>query len=426
MIPESTNDAVMLFSDVDGSLLNATFIDLTTSIGTAPATPIEALVVPNGGILISDQGADVIFRWSGDGTTNLGESTTPLDNMRGFDISGGSVWVTNAGTVGGAPGQALVQLDSSLNLVATITGVGSPFDAQAFNFGGTNGLLVTDLTNDDIHFVDPVAMTVVPFHDSDGVTGIDFPEQCTIKGSNGNPIAGGFTAPGGIYEYDSVTGGQIDYVDTVTLFGNGGIRGVYELGNGNILYTNGSGVHIYDPVAITSVTVVSGVSARFISDISNPGLNTTPFCAPANNNSTGMPGQLSGGVTGGNLHLEATSGPAGEFGYFLIGTDTNTTSPIALGSGLLCLAVGAGNSIGRYNVATTQFNSLGQFDASGVLQNVAGTSTIGSGFDVPVTVPISGSPMILAGQTWHFQCWFRDTPGGPGNSNFTNGLSVDF
>ena len=104
MVPESTNDTVMLFDEMDGSLINATFIDLTTSAGTAPATPIEAKLAPNGEILISDQIADVIFRWSGDGTTYLGESTTPLDNMRGFEIAGGSIWVANAGTIGGAPG----------------------------------------------------------------------------------------------------------------------------------------------------------------------------------------------------------------------------------------------------------------------------------------------------------------------------------
>ena len=92
-------------------------------------------------------------------------------------------------------------------------------------------------------------------------------------------------------------------------------------------------------------------------------------------------------------------------------------------TGALCLLLGAGNSIGRYNVSGSQFNSLGQFDANGELQNVVGTSAPGSGYDVPVTVPIAGSPQIMTGETWHFQLWHRETGG---LSNFSNGLSITF
>ena len=67
-------------------------------------------------------------------------------------------------------------------------------------------------------------------------------------------------------------------------------------------------------------------------------------------------------------------------------------------------------------------NSLGQFDAQGVFQNLAGTSTAGAGFSVPLEVP-SMQRTIQAGETWHFQMWYRD---GGGQSNFTDGVSVDF
>jgi hypothetical protein len=33
---------------------------------------------------------------------------------------------------------------------------------------------------------------------------------------------------------------------------------------------------------------------------------------------------------------------------------------------------------------------------------------------------------VLAGQTWNFQCWFRDAVGGVATSNFTDGLSILF
>ena len=153
------------------------------------------------------------------------------------------------------------------------------------------------------------------------------------------------------------------------------------------------------------------------------------FCDPANNNSTGGPAILSGTFGSGvgtGLHLEVTDGPPSEFGYFLIGTAPETMNPIPISDGLLCLSVTGGNGFGRYNVVGGSFNSVGSFDASGVFQNLAGTSTVGSGFDVPTLVPMPGGMTITAGSTWHFQVWYRDSPSGPGVSNFSNGLSVDF
>ena len=157
-----------------------------------------------------------------------------------------------------------------------------------------------------------------------------------------------------------------------------------------------------------------------------PGVGT-PFCNPNDPNSTGMSTNLTaafGTGVGSDLHLDSNQGPSGQFGYFLVGTAPNEPGIMLPGSqGRLCLLIGGGNSLGRYNVTGTNFNSLGRFDAGGLLQNVVGTSVSGSGFDVPSTVPISGSPMIMTGQVWHFQLWHREAGG---LSNFSNGLSVTF
>ena len=147
------------------------------------------------------------------------------------------------------------------------------------------------------------------------------------------------------------------------------------------------------------------------------------FCNP-NNNSTGLPCLLSasnGMGVGSGLHLDASQGPPLAFGYFLVGNGTPTSgAPLSLG--ILCLAA-APSSIGRYNVTGGALNSVGQFDASGILQNAVGTSTSGSGFDVPSVFSIAGSPMIMTGQTWHFQLWYRD---GSATSNLSDGVSVTF
>ncbi len=99
----------------------------------------------------------------------------------------------------------------------------------------------------------------------------------------------------------------------------------------------------------------------------------TYFCR-AIHNSTGVPTFLSGrkvsGV-GSELHLEATDGVPGEFGYLLVGSEA--TSGVVVGNGRLCL-VGTGTAtLHRYNVAGGSYFSVGQFDTAGVLQNTGGT-----------------------------------------------------
>ncbi len=160
----------------------------------------------------------------------------------------------------------------------------------------------------------------------------------------------------------------------------------------------------------------------------------TTFCDPNSANSTGASTQLTGswltggGIAGGmsDLHLESTSGVPGELGYFLVGS-TSIDPGIPISNGELCIASGP---FYRFNVSGTTANSVGVFDATGLLINFAGTSSVGpvgseTGFDVPES--ITGSPMVItSGSTWHFQVWHRDTPAGVGSSNFSNGLSVMF
>jgi hypothetical protein len=137
-------------------------------------------------------------------------------------------------------------------------------------------------------------------------------------------------------------------------------------------------------------------------------------CSPANNHSGGTFATLAGSsVSGpGVFHLECTNGPPAEFGYFLVSlilVDPGT--PIS--NGMLCL----GAPIGRYAPAAGgNLNSIGAFDANGTLQNQVGTSSVGSGFDVPANLPTPPGGVITAGTSYYFQCWFRD-----GNrSNFSD------
>ncbi len=153
----------------------------------------------------------------------------------------------------------------------------------------------------------------------------------------------------------------------------------------------------------------------------------TPFCSPNSSNSTGSPAVLAGTLgtgVGSDLHLEITGGVAGQLAYLLVGNEA--TAGIVVSNGQFCLVGTPTAQFFRFNVAGTDMNSIGGFDATGTWINVSGTSTTGFGFDVPSTIPDSVPVPIMAGDTWHFQGWYRDTPAGPGQSNFTNGLSVTF
>ncbi|HPF12619.1 MAG TPA: hypothetical protein P5218_00065 [Planctomycetota bacterium] len=152
------------------------------------------------------------------------------------------------------------------------------------------------------------------------------------------------------------------------------------------------------------------------------------FCVPANANSTGSATFLVGnpsGVAGSGLHLDAINGPPTNFGYFLVGSAPNEPgTPISFGR--LCLSTAPGSSLGRYNLAGTARNSLGVFNGFGVLENLSSTSSTSFGFDVPMALPLAGSPWILAGSTWYFQLWHRDNRAGIGASNFSSGIRATF
>ncbi len=187
--------------------------------------------------------------------------------------------------------------------------------------------------------------------------------------------------------------------------------------------------------AITKVVLAGEVEAVYLIENMHPSAFDT-FCDPGLANSTGETTELEGyfltggGISGGmsDLHLECSDGPPGQLGYFLTGADAVEPGTM-IGDGLLCLVGGSGPFF-RYAVGGTNAFSIGFFNASGVLENVVGTSSVGpvgleTGFDVPDSIP-GTSQVITAGSTWHFQVWHRDTALGSSHSNFSNGFSVSF
>jgi DNA-binding beta-propeller fold protein YncE len=263
LIPESTNDRVMAFDPFDGTLIDADFIPADP---TNLSTPIEALLDSTQSlILVSDQLNDAIAAYNLDGSPAIGVfapaggvDTAILDNVRGFDIdpATGNLLVSNAG---GANADAVAEFDPSGaylgNRVANAAGgMDSPFDV----FVEGSSIFAPSISSDAVHEYDAAGNylgDLAPIN--------TFPEQIAPRAGGGYFVANFSGTQEGIIELDAA-GAVLNVFNPPSL---GGYRGVYELGNGNLLITNGGGVHEIDRSGNLVETEIDAVSARFITFI---------------------------------------------------------------------------------------------------------------------------------------------------------------
>jgi len=132
------------------------------------------------------------------------------------------------------------------------------------------------------------------------------------------------------------------------------------------------------------------------------------YCT-TNPNTTGAAANLSGQgsnvIAANDMVLVCSAMPANQTTLFLTSSVRGFTPNAGASAGNLCL----GGSIGRFQQQIT-------------MSSAAGTASM------PVNLGAlpQGSALVsaVAGQTWNFQCWFRDTIGGVPTSNFSNGLST--
>lgn len=163
----------------------------------------------------------------------------------------------------------------------------------------------------------------------------------------------------------------------------------------------------------------SGVVNGFqLVEVPPPTLGTT-YCT-STPNSTGMVGHVvatgSTSIAAADLRLEARRVPAASFAYFLL-SETQGYVPLPNGTqGILCL----GGSIGRFNAL------VGPSDAGGVYTICTQGCPVGRTFSLGALPQPTGPVAAMAGETWNFQAWFRDSVGGNATSNFTDGLEIQF
>lgn len=240
IMPDSTNNRLVMFSPDDGSVINPSVF------GLAGGTPVHALQVGNE-IWVSEQIGDRISRWSIDGVFLGAIGPAGLDNIRGMALINGVVHVANSGTANGAPGPAVVMFDTDGNplgffsTAGTVSGTWHVLDHQG-------GLLVSSSNaNDDIHRYSYTGTPLGTFHNS---TTLNFAEQMAHD-ADGNVLVGGFSS-NNVVRLDKDTGAVLG------TFPASGARGVFQLRNGNILWTNSSGAHVFNVATQTSSQVYTG------------------------------------------------------------------------------------------------------------------------------------------------------------------------
>lgn len=281
LIPYSTNRSVWVFSAADGSLIDNAFI---TDPGSDDGVdvfnrPIEAMISASGTILITDQFADVVSEFNADGSfvgvLSLGGTVDLdiMDNIRGGHVltSGpgtGDVLVTNNGRLNDlvtsqknvkrlSPADGSEKSDFAFNRYGGIRG---PFDVMEYN----GEVLVADEGQDKIVRYTPEGKFIDLFASFINFPQLDFPQQMAVA-SSGNLLVCAFSS-GVILEFDS-TGTLVGQYDpgTLDLY-----RGIYELGNGNLLVTTTTGVFEVTRAGVVVDVEATGEGFRYITEFTPP------------------------------------------------------------------------------------------------------------------------------------------------------------
>ena len=286
LVPDSLGDKVWAFSAVDGSVVNPNFIPPDSHL----SQPIKIVVSPAGTLLITDEVANAIFEYSGSGSylRTIVDSSQGIDRPYGIEVVCEWIYFSMSITQGSVTTGVLkrVRIDGTgLEDWCVLPQIVSPRDIV--HIGGGDFLVGDSGTHpggEDIERIGPgCSLASEPLHNSDCISGIDFPQQITLPG-DGTALAAGFSDPYGLFVYDLQLGLEMARVSTVLA----SPRGVHLMKDGRYFYTGGTRVTIWDPVAEVNIPIVNQLSPngsfRFVTAVS-----ITPDC-PTDLDSDGVTG----------------------------------------------------------------------------------------------------------------------------------------
>lgn len=256
---------VVLLDPDDGSVVDPTFIDLSP---LSQGTPKDILQVDDE-IWISDQIEDRIDRFDLTGAY-LSTISGGLDNIKGMEVVNNSeVWLTNAGTQNGAPGDAIIRFDFDGNNLGSFATTGTDAAFDIIDVGGEVYIsyIFGETKIERRDYSGNVLGNVV----EEGV--VSFIQQIELNATNNSVYAAVFSVAGpnssGLYEFDVTDGSILNYWD------EGNLRGVAALTNGNILVSNAAGVSILNPGTGVS-TPISTESGQYFGRLDLSSCSTPP------------------------------------------------------------------------------------------------------------------------------------------------------
>jgi len=259
LIPDSTNDRVMAFDPVTGDLVDADFIPADPD---NLSTPKCALYKTDGtGFLVIDQLDDLVQEYDLNGTyvgpfaPAGGVNNAILDNARSMEYHPvtGELLVAVAG---GANADAIAAFDSGGNYTGNFVANGAGGLDSPWHILFTTEAHVPASTSDAVHKYD----STTGAYTSDLLPVDTFPQSLALAG-NGNILIANFS---GTQE------GVIEVQPDGTIVGIympapvNGPRGVYELPSGNLLVTDGGGVHEITRANTFVGTKIGAVSSHTI------------------------------------------------------------------------------------------------------------------------------------------------------------------
>lgn len=252
-IGSTDSKQIVLLNAEDGSFISDDYFDLSAfDLGT-----VKHVIRVGEELWISDQTKDRVHRldFEGNYLGAVGESGG-MDNLRGMRIINNEVWVANAGSQNGAPGNAVIRVDLNGEIIGNFPLPGSPwaflpyqtdkvlisfsnstgFPSQIAEFDLAGNLIGAFTTPGELSFIQQISLT------ADG----------QYLASSFSNATGGY--PSGVHQYDE----NGVYVATIGGTSSGSSRGNAQAGNGNIVWTNGQGIHLADVGTGTSSLFYSG------------------------------------------------------------------------------------------------------------------------------------------------------------------------
>ncbi len=311
LVTDSTNNRVLALNPQTGDVIDANFVP---SDPTRLATPLNAILNASATeILVSDQVNDVVQRYDLTSGAFLGTfapaggvNNAILDNIRGIELTPAGELVVTVG--GGGNINAIAKFSTAGDQLPalvpsnSVPAIASPFEiyrvpaatgtiaAGEYLVSSSNTGAVTRFAANGT-LIGPLAIVGT------------FPQQIYLA-ANGNFLIGGFGVNSdGVYEI-TPAGVQIARLDDPTI---GGYRGAYELANGNVLTTTGSG--IYELNRSTGIIVQikqAGIQARYIEFVRGAGADVA-ISKAATPTTLSVGGNVEFTLTARNLSAQAAS-----------------------------------------------------------------------------------------------------------------------